>query len=825
MSSLIKKSLLITALAALPLAASENLLLNPAFAFHSFINHRDGKANSWSAQTVAFWQHENYGDITVTRESHLASGERPDYSVQNIVSIAPGKRFSQFIPFAEAGLAHNQVVSLWSGGWQSAPGALQASLKLMKIDSEDGTWKPADFGASDQREFPRHSRGELVVAKTASASADSAGMLELRIEDFLLEGRYHSDGKSYSEDCNSIGLVVEFTNLSPDARVNVWAPCLSQGPSASAFLPARRQMPSAYRHIPRTLQKLWKGEPIHILLMGSSIDRGSANPPMYCYDEDPASPTFKQPKLPDRQFDPALVNRPDLAGYVGWWQHYYSYAGRLRLELMRRFNLPVEKICLNFMACDGSCIGESHSGLEAYCSLSLPPSPGVNGYADGGDWQKLHPELFSRSSGPGPDLVIYGSGANEKTDTPDEGAVFEGAIRWIQSHYPQAEFLFCLFQNYGGYTPSPGDLQAIALRYQIPFMDYGKLGDDTVRWCSRQALVPSDGHPQAASHFLWFHALRQAFECWDPIQPGQVQLQLPERMHVNTLNWEGEMITYQSPHERIKGNKFLLDDCAFNLWAGAKRDTVPEGYVNGGRFGGMRKNSSSVWNHRNSAARWGRGQLGDRQLVEIGGEEIQIGAVDMKQIPNRRYFGIENQQWQCSSTISDFASEFGAPYGNRQAILEPGAKATLWAVGTDFSLAYVDTMDGGEMLIRIDGQEKLRLPTNQPFFTIEQQLVFLENRRGIRNLGYGLHQIEVEALDGPVALLGAYSYDSRPNRSTERQYSGLASPGETVRFSRPFKTRPLVVCQGGLAVSWQDISATQVTFSGSGSGTFSVIGE
>ena len=97
MSSLIKKSLLLTALSALPLIGSENLLLNPAFSFHSFINHRDGKAISWNAHTVAFWQHENYGDITVTRESHLASGERPDYSVQNIVSIAPGKSFSQFI--------------------------------------------------------------------------------------------------------------------------------------------------------------------------------------------------------------------------------------------------------------------------------------------------------------------------------------------------------------------------------------------------------------------------------------------------------------------------------------------------------------------------------------------------------------------------------------------------------------------------------------------------------------------------------------------------------------------------------------------------------
>lgn len=183
MLSFIKKGLLLTtlmaptAIAALPPAGNENLLLNPDFAFHSFINHCEGKAISWQAHTVAFWQHENYGDITVTRESHVADNERPDYSVQNIVSIAPGKQFKQFIPLAEAGLAHNQAVSLWGGGWQSAPDTLQAKLKLMKIDSEDGTWKPADFGASDKREFPRHARGELIVAKTASASIDKIGML------------------------------------------------------------------------------------------------------------------------------------------------------------------------------------------------------------------------------------------------------------------------------------------------------------------------------------------------------------------------------------------------------------------------------------------------------------------------------------------------------------------------------------------------------------------------------------------------------------------------------------------------------------------------
>ena len=31
------------------------------------------------------------------------------------------------------------------------------------------------------------------------------------------------------------------------------------------------------------------------------------------------------------------IGRPDLDGYVGPWSCYWSYAGRLRLELMRKF--------------------------------------------------------------------------------------------------------------------------------------------------------------------------------------------------------------------------------------------------------------------------------------------------------------------------------------------------------------------------------------------------------------------------------------------------------------------------------------------------------
>src|SRR5690606_14708924 len=126
-------------------------------------------------------------------------------------------------------------------------------------------------------------------------------------------------------------------------------------------LPTLRDLPDYYRHIPRTISKLRRGEPLHIVAMGSSIDRGSANPPMYLYDEDPQSAHFKEPlSNGDFLFDGTQVGHPEWSPYIGQWRHYFSYTGRMRLDLMRRYNYPIDKILLNYMACDGSAIGESH---------------------------------------------------------------------------------------------------------------------------------------------------------------------------------------------------------------------------------------------------------------------------------------------------------------------------------------------------------------------------------------------------------------------------------------------------------------------------------
>ena len=637
----------------------------------------------------------------------------------------------------------------------------------------------------------------------------------------LLQEKKSEGNKSYSEDINTIGIQIEFENTGSSDTVWIYSPKLSViRPGLNSVSVSMEMIPN-YRYIPRTIQKLWKGEPIHIIIMGSSIDRGSANPSMYLYDEDPGSKAFKQP-LAEGLFDATKAGQPDLDGYYGEWRHYFSYAGRLKLELMRKFNLSPDKVCLNFMACDGSSVGEAHSGLKEYCSLSIPPDPELNGHKKGKTWQELYPGLFSRAEGTRPDLIIFGSGANEKTDTPDEVAVFEGAIRWIQQHYPNTEFLFCQFQNFGGYTPNPGDMQALALRYQIPCLDYGKTADDITRWCNRFSLVPADGHPQAAGHYLWFKQLEKAFECWDPIVPGQAQLQLPERLHQNSYGWEGEMVTFDNTSKRIRTNRFIFEDNAINCWGKVDSDT-PIPFVDGVQMESRR--SSPGRDIRNSMFRYGHCSLGDRHILEIAGKNAELTFVDAKINPDRRFFSVANSNWNITGlTVQDYNSEWGAPYGSKRITLEPGRSAEIEVLCTDISVAYVDKTDGGTLDIFIDDHLRSSQPANIGFVDTDKKVNFLENRKGILNLGFGLHKVRLEAKDEQVIVLGVFTYDSRSNHNSERRLTGLASGGEILEFTLPFRARPLVICTGGLSVKSEDISETKVKFSGT-SGSYEIIGE
>lgn len=810
----------VTAMLACALPA-QNLLLNPSFEFHSFVNHRNGLARSYTSGSVAFWNEDAYEDIAVTREAHVDVAKRPAQSVGNIVSIKPGKKLWQVIALPEAGLAHGEHLDLRVAGWQSAPGSALLAFELLKIDSEDGTWSPKDFKMWDSRSFPKHARGELVLARRHEAKSGADNTFSLALKDMLLEGKFKAGADSHSADMNTVAVRVVLQNISKEAEVLFWAPALTRaGQGGAGLLPSLRPMEPVYCHLPKTMQKLWKGESLHILLMGSSIDRGSANPPMYLYDEEPASKTWKQP-LSERTFEAAKVGRSELDGYFGWWQHYFSYAGRLRLELMRKFNLPISKLCLNFMACDGSCIAEATSGLADYCELRIPPGEGTNGHKSGTDWRKLYPELFTRPQGPGPDLVIFGSGANEKTDTPDEGAIFEATIRWLQQRYPDVEFVFCVFQNRGGYTPNPGDLQAIALRYQIPFMDYGKLGDELVRWCNAAALVPRDGHPQAAGHFFWYHTLARAFECWDPVATGEAQLRLPSRIYRSTIGWEGEITTYTAPSPRIRRNMFVMDDTAFNCW-GKSQSASMKVFIDGKvGIGGTRHNLPGR-DVRNSMYRWGLGSIGDRHVVELIGENAEFTAVDMKTINGRRFFSVSSSAWKCPAKPEPFASEWGAPCGNTLAVLKPGESAAITLPATDLSVAYLDRKEAGTLAVSVDGAPAFSVSTAVPFKAQDGKDYYLENRKGIRCLPYGMHTVTVTAKDGPVALLGIFSYDNRPNRDAERRVDGIGGPGERVAFVPPFKAVPIVHLSGGLTL--KSVSREAAVFAGA-PGTFTAIGE
>lgn len=791
-----------------------NLLLNPAFNFHSFDNSRTGAAPEFSAGSIACWDQSKYGDAEAFRATRQTAF-RPSFAVDNVVVIHPGKSLQQFALLAEMGLDGNEHVSLSVFGHQARPKSLRAAIRMMKLDSEEGSWSPKDFGFSDARVFPKHSRGELTADPSFVNDSGDGPDFELKVEKAVIPFGFTESGSKSTKQPNVIGITVEFINTSSE---DVWihSPCLARGDKSASRLPESRAMPDYYRSLPRTIQKLWRGDPLHLIVMGSSIDRGSANPRLVPYDEDPKSPTFKQPLTKTTDFDGALIGHPEWNDYIGWWQHHYMYGGRFRQWLMQRFNYPMDHLLLNTMACDGSCIAESHSGLEAYATLSLPPDASANGHLKGKTWQELYPAVFARPEGARPDLVIFGSGANEKVDGADEVAAFEGAIRWFQQHYPGIEFVFCMWQNRESYTPNTGHLRELSLRYQIPFIDLGRVISETTLYCNGSALVPSDGHPQAAAHGLWARQLERAFEAADPIAPGIAQLQLPERLSRYTLGWEGDAKTYSAGNKRLHGNQgFILDETFINLWASSKDELVSV-RIDGKPDDGSRRKPMKARDNRNSTFAKGRLSFGDRHIVEVTGNESALVAVDAKTAVNRQWTPVTSPRWKLPAKPAPFASEWGAPYGDHQSALTAGSSASMDFIGTDLSIAYADAAEGGELIVLVDGVEKLRVSTSQPFIDASGKALYMEDRRGITGLAYGWHSVQVKAAGKAVQLLGAFTYDTRSNRSTERIERGHAFAGETISFSSRFHARPMIICHGSLQVRLDDADASSVKFCGSG---------
>jgi hypothetical protein len=739
-----------------------NLLQNPRFQLRKTADPEPGRS-------ILCWNTDRWGDVIGGSEDSRLNTQWAG----NAVEILPGKRIWQFATLPELKLKSGDTVSLSVKGLQEQSGALKARLCLMLIESADGQWSPADFGMPDKRTFARHGRGELVRSPQKETSSQVTGQeFQLEMKGFKIDPVNEVQRESDAAFRNVVGVLVEFVNDS-DQRVWVHSPrLLNEGKKGfeSGLARAQREL---YRQIPRTMQKLTTGQPVTILTLGSSIDRGSANPRLYFYDEDPASPHYKEPLIAARPGKPAAMKRliaermgrPDLQDYVGWSQHYFMYTGRLRRELLRKFHYPVEKMLLNVMACDGSSIGESHSGFKEYAELELPPNPNDNGHPTGKSWQELYPALFENGNKPGPDLVIFGHGHNEHIDRPDEIAAYEGAIRWFQRHYPGVEFVSCMWiRDKGSANSMTEPMQKLCAYYEIPFVDMGQLIYDLKATNNYYAMAPDGGHPGAGSHYLWFKQLEQVFEM--PAEsrlPEVPQKQLPPRMNAFARNWEGTMVRFEKDSPRIvEGRMMILEDAAFNLWADNQREMM-QLLIDGqpAQHAGHGRNSFSGPNPRNSTFVHGRLARGDRHIIEIPNPSARLSAVDCKVGLKRRFYGADAKGWQGKSAVEQFESKWGAPYGEQAFQLQPGETLEIEVEADELSIAWLDDPAGGTLVAEVDGKPAWSQPTNQPFTDSQERTHFIENRRGVLGLPFGKHRIRLQAEGKPVRVIGVFGYDGR----------------------------------------------------------------
>ena len=742
----------------------KNLLQNPKFEL------RQTSAVAEKGRSVLCWNTDRWGDVQSLSAISKASPSLK--TAGNLVSIEPGKRFWQFATLPELGLKAGDTVSLGVEGYQHTGGALQARLCLMLIESADGTWSPKDFGLSDKRTFFRHGRGELIRSPQLETSSEKAGEEFVLVQSGLkIDPRFEHQRESSADFRNVVGVLVEFANVSKK-KVWIHSPTLVKGKQVVDDNGSSRPLPDFYRRIPRTMQKLSNGKPISILTLGSSIDRGSANPRLYFYEEDPKSPKYKEPLTSARPSRAATLKtflaeregRPDLQDYVGWSQHYFMYTGRTRRELLRKFNYPVEKMLLNVMACDGSSIGESHSGFREYAALELPPSPNPNGHPEGKSWKELYSPLFEAGKTPGPDLVIFGHGHNEHIDRPDEIAAYEGAIRWFQRHYPEVEFVSCMWiRDKGSATSMSEPMQKLCAHYGIPFLDVGQLLIDLNPTCNRYAMAPDGGHPGAASHYLWYKQLERVFEIPQNAKPGIPQRHLPARMNEYSYGWEGDVTRFQSPHPRFADQRMMIiEDCAFNVWSNNNKEMM-QLLIDGksAKDAGHGRHSWSKPNPRNSTFVHGRLSLGDRHIIEIPNESAKLVVVDNKVCPNRRFFGVDSKQWKSTSDVKSFQSEWGAPYGEKAFLLAAGESIEIEVEGTDLSIVWLDRSEGGTLVTTVDGKSTWSQPTNVAFEDSKGYKHFIENRRGVRGLSFGKHRVQLKAKGNDVWVLGLFTYDAR----------------------------------------------------------------
>ena len=740
-------------------SAADNLLVNPEFKYYE-------PGEGEPALYVAGWNVAQRGDA----EAEKKCAAFPDDGKGNVVKILPGKKFWQFAALSDLGVTEKDtLLSLSCQVAQDAPKAVAMRLCLMGVESGEGTWEPKTFGLKDERTFSCHGRGELIRLDTIETISGEENAT-LNAEGLKVDWNFKYQKEADPSFKNAVGILAEFENLS-DKPVYIKAPILSKGEKAAAEYQASRPLPEYYRMLPRTMKKLLTGDPVYILTLGSSIDRGSANPPLYPYGENPASPDYKKPLCDCRydKFDPALVGRPELKGYYAWGQHYFMYTGRMRMELMRKFNYPVDKILLNVMACDGSSIGESHSGFADYASFALAPYDNNNGHSAGKKWEEYYPALFADGNKPAPDLVVFGHGHNEHIDAPDEIAAYEGAVRWFQRHYPAVEFVSCMWIRDKGKPNSMTEpMEKFCAYYNIPFIDAGEMINQLKQTANFYALATDGGHPQAGAHYLWFKQLEKAFEVTSPAAEPIPQKILPERMNSYSYNWEGEIVSFTAESKRIVNKRMMvIEDSTLNLWAKHDLPCKDKTEYMKLRIDGVEakdcghgKNSPNR-DLRNSAFVHGRLSIGDRHLVEIVGTNPEITFADNKVCLNKHFIPAGDPAWKDAPAAGEFTSAWGAPYGDKACVLKEGESMSVNVTGNLIAVAYVDVENGGAFRVEVDGENKLEQKADAPYVDSEGGKYYLENRKAVGGLPFGEHAVKLTCASGEVKILGLYCYDAR----------------------------------------------------------------
>jgi hypothetical protein len=748
----------------------ENLLKNAGFEVVLFEDMRGNEEVRRSTQSVSGWETEKYGDIVAakpeTTQLPRTKAAEPD---RGVVAINSGKKFWQFMTLPEIGCGYGDAVSLAVKGYQAESKALAARIFLMRVDSEDGTWKPKEFGMFENRTFAKHGRGELVRELIGEAhSGDDLAFL-FKAENAEIAGQVKQGKESSKESTNAVGIVVEFENLSKK-QVLLTGVSLVKGAKAVLGGKEVRPLPTYYRRVPRVMQKLWKGEALHILTLGSSVDHGDANPPLYLYDDDAKSATYKRPLVHVEQTPMVKLGKPEWADYVAETRSAFVYTGRLRFDLMTRYGYSIDRILLNLTAGGGSSIGEAHAGYGAWGDLAVKPGP-HNGHSSKKTWEELYPAVFKRGGGTRPDLIVFGHGENEHVDGADEVAVFEGAIRLFQRKYPGVETVFCIWPRDGKVVHDEEKLKALAEHYGIPYIDVMPTIKGIYKTCNSYAICPDGGHPQAGWHFIWSKLLGQLFECGGKLEEWIPQKQLPARRNEHAALWEGDAKTFEAGSARIVGgNKIVLEDCAFVAWAQSKdANKVATLLVDGKEVKAGSGRSFAKRDLWNSSFVHGKLTLGDRHIVEVVGEDVKLVALDSKVCLKREWIGVESERWKRGGAggklpapeAVDFQSEWGAPFGAKKVELAAGQAVELEVQGTDFSVAYVDRKDGGTLRVTVDGEVKLEVGTDVAFVDAAKKEWWMENRKGIRGLPFKKHKVRVEAVGGGVSLLGLVAYDGR----------------------------------------------------------------